>query len=206
MKKAMVQLACAFSLFIIFGCATDSGVESESISDSPDTGNVVYLKNNIHVQKQYNRSGEAVYRASYANYTNPGAGHEIIPVNTPVLIKDPWSRKGREILITTQTDGKDIHFEFNSRNMGMKNDQYIKLITSPNKISLEGLSSIDHKGIAEGKPYAGMTKEGIRIALGYPAVHRTPSLDVDIWVYWTNRFGTTKIEFDPNGSVKEIWY
>ena len=193
MKKVMVQLACALSLFLILGCAT-----------SPDTRSIVYLRNNIHVQERFSRSGEVVYRASYANYIDPGAGHMIIPVNTPVVVKG----RGRRILITTQTDRKDIHvrFAFNSTNMGMESDEYIKLITSPNKISLKGLSSIDQKGIAEGKPYAGMTKEGIRIALGYPAVHRTPSLDVNMWVYWTNRFETTKIEFDPDGNVKQIWY
>lgn len=206
MKKVMVQLACALSLFLILGCATDSGVESEGTSGSPDTANVVYLKNNIHVQKKFSRTGEAVYHASYANYTNPGAGHIIIPVNTPIVIKDAGRRKGKEILITTQTDGKDIHFAFNSRNMGMGSDEYVKLITSPNKISLEGLSSIDQKGIAEAKPYEGMTKEGIRIALGYPAVHRTPSLDVNKWVYWRDRWRTVAIEFDPDGNVKQIWY
>jgi hypothetical protein len=206
MNKVMVQLACALSLFVVFGCATDSGIEGESIPDSPDTVNVVYLKNNIHVQEQFSRSGKAVYRASYANYIDPGVGHIIIPVNTPVVLKDPGRRRGKEILITTQTDGKDIHFAFNSTHMGMQSDEYVKLITSSNKISLDGLSPIDHKGIAEGKPYVGMTKEGIRVALGYPAVHRTPSLEVSMWVYWTNRFRTIQIEFDPDGNVKQIWY
>jgi hypothetical protein len=193
MKKVMVQWACALALFLSFGCAT-----------SPDTANVVYLKNNIHAQDKSKGRGKAVYHASYANYTKPPAWHVIIPVNTPVTVNDPRRREGREILLTTH-DGKVIRLEFNSTRMRMASDDYVKLITSPNKISLEGLSSIDRQGIAEGRPYVGMSKEGIRIALGYPAVHRTPSLDVSMWVYWTDRFTTMSIEFDPDGNVKQIW-
>jgi hypothetical protein len=195
MKKAMVQLACALSLFLVSDRATFA-----------DTSSVVYLKNNIHVQKKLSRKGVAVYNASYANYTSPGGGHIIIPVNTPVTVREPWRAEGREILLTTQADGKDIHLAFNARNMRMQRNEYIRLITSPNRISLEGLSEIDRQGIAEGKPYEGMTKEGIRIALGYPAVHRTPSLDVNTWVYWKNRWTTMVIQFDPNGNVTSIWW
>ena len=41
--------------------------------------NVKYLKNNIHTQEHRNEE----YRASYANWTNPGKNHVIVPVNTP---------------------------------------------------------------------------------------------------------------------------
>jgi outer membrane protein assembly factor BamE (lipoprotein component of BamABCDE complex) len=49
-----------------------------------------------------------------------------------------------------------------------------------------------------------MTKDGVRIALGYPAAHQTPSLNENTWVYWTNRFKSFKIEFDANGKVTKI--
>jgi hypothetical protein len=194
MKKVTVQFARALSLFLIFGCAT-----------SADASSVVYLKNNIHAEDKSKGEGKALYHASYANFTKPPAWHVIIPVNTPVTVKDPRRREGKEILLTTH-DGKDIRIEFNSKRMRMANEDYVELITSPNKISLEGLSEIDRQGIAEGKPYVGMTKEGIRIALGYPAVHRTPSLDACMWVYWTDRWTTMAIEFDADGHVKRIWW
>ena len=75
---------------------------------------------------------------------------------------------------------------------------------SPTPISLNGLSQIDLQGIQEGKAHIGMTKEGIRIALGYPARHRTPSLEENTWIYWLNRFRTTAVDFDDTGKVITI--
>ena len=85
--------------------------------------------------------------------------------------------------------------EYNEGRMQMSIDQYLKYIVSPSPVSLEAFSEIDRKGIADGKAYMGMSKDGVRIALGYPARHRTPSLDSSTWVYWRNRFGTRAINF-----------
>ncbi|MBP1750829.1 MAG: hypothetical protein H6Q52_3368, partial [Deltaproteobacteria bacterium] len=83
-------------------------------------------------------------------------------------------------------------------------DQYIDLITSSTPVSLGGLSEIDRKGISEGKVYSGMSKEGVRIAFGYPAPHKTPSLGSDTWIYWTNRFKTIAVHFDKQGKVESV--
>ena len=40
------------------------------------------------------------------------------------------------------------------------------------------------------------------MALGYPATHRTPSLDSNTWVYWTNRFTTFEVNFNDKGLVQ----
>jgi len=47
-----------------------------------------------------------------------------------------------------------------------------------------------------------MTKNGVRAALGYPATHRTPSLENQTWIYWKNRFQNYYVRFDKNGKVK----
>lgn len=198
--KRLTVLVCVFFLTSALGCVKSSGVKDDTAKGLVET---VYLKNNIHVQKQTTRGGEAVYRASYANYTDPGAGHLIVPVNTLVTITTASGIRGKGILITTQ-DGKAIHFEFNSRNMGMQPEEYFSYITSPGITNISHLSSIDRKGIEDGKAYAGMTKEGVRIALGYPAVHKTPSLDGNSWTYWKNRFATTVVEFGNDGKVISI--
>ena len=154
-----------------------------------------YLKNNIHAQV-----GPRDTKASYANWTDPGGGHIIIPVNTPVEIGK--YRKG--LVIKNLTDERIIYFEFHSRNMGMGVDKYVHLIASPTSVSLDNFSSIDLKGIKAGKVYAGMSKQGVRVALGYPAAHRTPSLEDNTWIYWRNRFQTVAVEFDPSGKVTQI--
>lgn len=201
-KKTLALSVGALFLCTLFGCVSSStGNKKPGVSNAD---NVVYLKNNIHVQKKHSRSGEAVYRASYANYTAPGEGHMIIPVNTPVTIKTSRGFRGKEILITTRQDGKLIHFEFSTRNMGITPEEYFEHITSPQKVSMAGLSKTDRKGVAKGKAYTGMSKKGIRMALGYPALHRTPSMDAKTWVYWKNRYKTMAVEFNSKGKVSKI--
>jgi hypothetical protein len=187
-KKATIGLliSLVLSLFV-GGCASSFRVGDKS---------PIYLKNNIHAQQGTSQE----YRASYANWTDPGVGHVIIPVNTPVIVESVR----RDLSIVTQDTKKTIYFEFDETRMGMSNTQYVSLITSPQPVNLNKVSAVDLKGIKEGKPYVGMTKEGVRIALGYPAVHTTPSLDSNAWTYWTNRFKYFKIEFDQNGKVSKI--
>jgi hypothetical protein len=202
----MTALLLLSTLVLASGCITlghvkDNGGENGS---APPAETTVYLKNNIHVYVQTSRRGEKVYRASYANYDEPGPGHEIIPVNTLVTLKTAGSFRGKEIRITT-ADGKLIHFEFNSRNMGMSPTDYFPLISSPEKTSLERFSPLERKGIKEGKAFVGMSKDAVRIALGYPAVHRTPSLDSDTWYYWRDRWRPPMaVIFNKHGRVAEI--
>ncbi len=155
-----------------------------------------YLRQNIHAQFKDN-----AYNASYANWTNPGAGHVIIPVNTLAAV----TTSRRDIVITTgETPNRTITMEFNDRNMKMDIDQYINVIASSRPTELSRLSALDRKGIKEGKAHKGMTKEGVRIALGYPAEHRTPSLASNTWFYWKNRFKYFEVKFDAHGRVTGI--
>ncbi|MBN1905695.1 MAG: outer membrane protein assembly factor BamE [Deltaproteobacteria bacterium] len=156
----------------------------------------VYMKVNIHYQNNGKDS-----KASYANYTNPGAGHKIVTVNTPVQIKS-WKRKGF-IIVNTETN-EEIYFEYSEERMQMTAEEYLNKITSPAKVDLSKLSEKDLKGIKEGVASAGMTKDGVMMALGYPATHRTPSLESNTWVYWSNRFKTIAVTFDDKGIVTAI--
>ena len=163
-------------------------------------GEIVYLKYNVHAYQK--GSG---YNASYANWTNPGPGHVVFPVNTAVRVS-PFSRwrVRRGFLLTTVDEGKKISYEFHKQRMGMSIDEYIKLITSPKQVSMKGLSKKDREGIRLGKAMVGMTKKGVMMALGYPACHRTPSLDDSVYVYWQGRFKTLAVEFNSKGKVIRI--
>ena len=156
----------------------------------------VYLKVNIH----YQDNGKDC-KASYANYTNPGAGHQILSVNTPVRIKK-WRRSG--FIMVEAEKGREIFFEYNKGRMQMSIEEYLDKITSTSKVDIGKLSDIDRKGIDEGAAGIGMTKEGVMIALGYPATHKTPSPDSNRWIYWTNRFRTIAVNFDDKGIVTGI--
>lgn len=158
---------------------------------------IVYTKYNIHAQSKdgYN------LKASYANYTDPGAGHVVIPAGTEINItKHGW----RGFVFTYDGGNKKVTFEFQKKRMGMSMEEYIEKITSPNPVKYTKLSKKDKKGVADGRAYKGMTKKGVMIALGYPAAHRTPSLESNSWTYWTNRYRTVVVEFNAKGKVVQV--
>ena len=194
--SARWSAALALLAAIVFGC----GGGKAPLTDESGVAKPVYLKNNIHSQDRPDRGGKTVSRASYANYIDSGAGHHFLSVNTQVTIGN-WRGGFR---ITRVSDGKLIHFEYNRRNIKMELHHYLDLITSPTPVSMFGLSENDLEGIKNGKAYLGMTKDGVRMALGYPAPHRTPSLENNVWTYWRNRWVMQSVEFNANDQVIEI--
>ena len=124
-----------------------------------------YLKNNIHYQGRPDRGGRMVYRSSYANYVDSGAGHDVLPVNTEVEISvTNRGFRGRGLLIVDVKNSRQIYFEYNQRNMRTPMVDYIDLISSTKKTSLTNLSAKDQKGIKDGSAYIGMSKDGVRMA------------------------------------------
>ncbi len=195
-----LTLVVMIMLAVCMGCRGNQATADPADMKSDE---IVYLKNNIHAQYQQ-RGDVTIYRASYANYTQPGNGHVIIAVNTPVVVDRSKGFSGQYIKILDTRSNKLISMEFNPKRMNMTAAEYIDLITSPAPVSLDALSDIDRKGIADGKAYVGMSKAGVMHALGYPAAHKTPSPDADVWEYWTNRFHSFRIQFGPDGTVKQI--
>jgi hypothetical protein len=185
-------------IFLLGGCAS-SDPELDQIS-SRGAGQVVFNKYNLHYYIKVNRMTKDVEKiASYANYVDP-PNHRIIPYNTPLTI----GKYIRGFSIILHDSKEKIFFEYKEINMnGMSALDYIKLITSETQVDYSHLSAIDRQGIDKGIPLRGMTREGIMIALGYPAMHRTPSLDENTWVYWKDRFAQISIRFE-NDKVSEI--
>ena len=58
------------------------------------------------------------------------------------------------------------------------------------------------KLIEQGVVEAGMTKDQVLMAKGYPPAHRTPSLDSPMWTYWENRWVTSEVYFDGDRVVR----
>ena len=179
-----------FLLFLSFLCLVFA--QSALAQDEPR-----FTKYNIHTQGK----DATNFKASYANFTDPGAGHVIIPAGTKIqMVKQGW----RGFVFTYDNGSKKVTFEFHKKRMGMSMDEYIELITSSEPVSYPGLSKQDKKGIAAGNAYKGMTRKGVMIALGYPAAHKTPSLDSSTWIYWGNRFRTVGVDFNDQGKVSNV--
>ena len=196
LKKSVAIFLSLMLAFSMLACAGDTG-STKTESTEP----IVYLKNNIHGTERIS-GGTRQIRASYANYIGEYPNHAFVPVNSAVRITNV---KSNGIYMTSVADGAQIVFEYNVTNMaGISAEEYVGYITSPNKAALNNLSRIDQKGIVDGKAYVGMSKDGVRMALGYPALHKTPSLNENTWTYWRNRFAMSYVEFDAGGKVKSV--
>ena len=158
---------------------------------------VLYNKYNIHTQSKDGKKA----KASYANYVGPYEGHVIVPPGTKMVIT---KKSSRGFTFTYDAGQKKVVYEFHTSRMGMSIDAYLEKITSAKPTALKGLSKLDRKGVSKGKALVGMSREGVMAALGYPATHRTPSLEATSWVYWKNRFATLGVDFDDSGKVKGI--
>ena len=193
MRIKSIVLLLTSVLLVLIGLQGCAGITSGP--SAYDAYSNVYLQNNIH---GYTRGTD--YHASYANYVQPDTGHFVVPVNTAVSI-GKW-RGG--FIITRQDTGQKIYFEYRSGNMaGMSIEEYLNIITGPQKVNLANLGATDRKGIKEGRALKGMTKKGVRTAWGYPARHRTPSLEDNVWTYWRNRWVMKSVTFS-NGKVIEV--
>lgn len=185
-KAGFSFLSCLIILMCV-GCSSPGGKTPEGS---------LYTRYNLHyVEQKGNNVG------SYANFTDY-EGHDFLPYNSKVEIKK-WKRGYR---ITAVESDTVILFDYKKTNMaGMPGSEYLDLILSSVPVSYSGLSAEDQQGIEQGKAMKGMTKQGVMIALGYPAKHRTPSLDSNSWAYWRGRFGEPRlVEFDENGKVVAI--
>ncbi len=158
---------------------------------------VRYTKVNIHAQQKDGKTAIA----SYANFTNPGEGHIVIPVGTEISI---IKKSRKRFDFTYNQTGQVVRFEFHEPRMGMSVDEYLDKITSATPYKPSGMSKLDLKGIKEGKALVGMSKKGVMAALGYPASHKTASLESNMWTYWTNKFGTMAVDFDAKGKVTAV--
>ena len=81
-RKRVGQLTLFFFALACLAGSIGAGIALGASSDSTR-----YLKCNVHAYD----NGRDI-KASYANWTNPGEGHLLIPVNTPIEI-EKW-RKG----------------------------------------------------------------------------------------------------------------
>jgi hypothetical protein len=187
--KSFLRYSC-LSGMVLSVCLAGAGLAGAQDAVGPK-----YLKWNIHYQQH-----RADAKASYANWTDPGQGHVILPVNSKVEFQ---TFRGGFSIIALPTR-QEILFAYDERNMHMTIPEYQALLASPTPVSLDAFSEVDCRGISEGKAYPGMSKTGVMTALGYPAAHRTTSPDANTWVYWKNRFKTFAIQFDDKGLVTEV--
>ena len=178
---------CAAFLATMVGCATVEEQRFDEMLREP----YVYTLTNLHT----NYRSRVIYAM---NYQTSG----LIPVCSKVRLVDrAYSYLVFEVLETKIVYSYEDHghsgepfFNNISKYFGRECD----------KEKIDQLNDIDKKGISNGRPYVGMSRQGIVYAMGYPPLAKNANLNANRLYYWKNRFNRIVLFFDNQDTVAQI--
>jgi len=129
-----------------------------------------------------------------------GDGIHVLPAGTPVKVTDV-GRKKVAVLIggRKQAIGNDysrnLAPEAFARRIVVADDPLATIASWPRKVQ---------DAVRQSRVTAGMTREQVATALGYPVSSENPDLDAPLWRYWLDSFTEFQVEFDGNGQVAGV--
>lgn len=193
--KIVNKIALSFIALGMASCTLTSTPQSTSqLANKNDPGFIegatVVALVNIHADYANNRLYALNYQMS-----------NLLPMCSEFIIKDIGSKE-----IEISHEGKVYRYlwDKHTRSAGQSLEQNFKTFFGEKCDSVKQLSKIDQEGITKGRPLLGMTKEGIKYAMGTPPIHATSSLEQNNWTYWINKWARNILEFDENGKLKHI--
>lgn len=183
-----------FLLIPAFALVLAVSVAGLSLAERSLEGKTLYLQSNLWF--------EYPMKINAINY-HKGT---ILEAGTKVKVD---SISSRALNFTTLRNGLEYRILFSKKYFpGTDMDEFAEWYFGPDnplKGSVyAGFSSIEKKGIAEGTIKKGMSKKAVLMAYGYPPRHRTRSLDLNTWSYWSNRLFRMEVRFGKDGRVAEI--
>jgi hypothetical protein len=117
-----------------------------------------------------------------------------VPFGTRVQIVQVDSKT-----ITFQPDGHPpITFVLRYGRKQTTTDEYLHRLFVPDdpRARLRRVPQKTVRNIEDGIVTEGMTREQVLMAVGFPPMHRTPSLEQDDWHFWENRWHEWIVRFD----------
>jgi len=194
-KKSFITAAALIMSVGMSACtSTTESSSGEAQTNVPDLveGHTVVALVNIHADHANNR----LYALNYQM-------KKLIPMCSQFVIEDIGDK---EIEISHRGTTYNYLWDKHTRKAGQSLKQNFNTFFGEKCDSdkVKQLSTIDQEGIKKGRPIVGMTKEGVKFAMGLPPIHATPSIDSNRWTYWINKWAKNMIEFDDNGKLKTI--
>jgi hypothetical protein len=165
---------------------TDAADKAKGPTASATKGQTLYTQFSMYYEDLCHRT---------TNYRK-GA---LVPVNTEVT----FVKASSEVIIVKLPDGQNLTIENVPAFAGENIDGIFTRTFSTEKVDLTKFTDLERKMIANGEVAPGMTKAAVTVAIGYPPKHKTPTLDLNQWRYWRNRFKTFIVNFD-DGKVSKI--
>lgn len=119
----------------------------------------------------------------------------LVPINSKAkLLK--YNRK--TIIILLEDTGVKVRIQNVKKFSGASVNAIFDRMFSMDEVDVDKYDKKTSKKIRLGVVDIGMSKKQVLMALGFPPAHETPSLDLDQWKYWKNRFNTMLITFDDD--------
>lgn len=178
-------LLLSAGILILSGCASVMPLTDKVTGeDLFQTNKPVYTLVNLHPD-------EKRMKLYSVNFQQDG----LIPVCTQVNIVDVTNKN-----LTFKISSTDKQYTLTKHKSSPDFSKYLSNYfgTECDSSKIKKLSTLDQQGIKVGVVKVGMTKEGVKYAIGFPPEHKTPDLNNSEWLYWKNRFNTFKVEFKDN--------
>lgn len=178
-------LLLSAGILILSGCASVMPLTDKVTGeDLFQTNKPVYTLVNLHPD-------EKRMKLYSVNFQQDG----LIPVCTQVNIVDVTNKN-----LTFKISSTDKQYTLTKHKSSPDFSKYLSNYfgTECDSSKIKKLSTLDQQGIKDGVVKVGMTKEGVKYAIGFPPEHKTPDLNNSEWLYWKNRFNTFKVEFKDN--------
>lgn len=183
--QAMIQKSSGESTTARRPSRSTTGVDPASIvppTIQPEPGNVYFLRHTL----SFERDTWPV--------TNYWRGDRM-PINTRVELL----KIGRKSFsIRAIESGQELEIENIEKYSQKTPDELAAQMLADQRIPIEKLGEERARDIENGMLRLGMTKEEAIMTRGYPPSHKTPSTDVDTWIYWNSRFAQQTIVFSDN--------
>ncbi len=123
----------------------------------------------------------------------------LLPINTPVVFLD----SNDNVILVKLPDGSKLRLLNIAKFSRDTLPGEFTRTFGRERVELAKFFPKERENILQGTVQAGMSKDAVIKALGYPPKFRTPSLDLNQWRYWRNRFGTMLVFF-VDGKVTGI--
>lgn len=180
--RCFIILALAFGL-----TACNKSLDSSQLPAHISTGETYYTQFVVRYEKN-------------AHLTTNFRRGSSISVNTPVSIME-ISKK--TIVFKINETGQTITVKNAKKHTGDNIHQAFDKLFSNQKVNLSQFNKLERKNIKNGTVNKGMRKAAVLVAIGYPPITKTPTLEADTWVYWHSRFNTFHVNF-KNDKVNKI--
>lgn len=119
----------------------------------------------------------------------------LVPINSKVTLTSLGSKS---MQIKIEKTGQVLTIENVQKYSQKEMAAIAKAMLTRTPVPIEKFDEKVAKNIRNGILALGMTKEQVVMTRGYPPGHKTPSLEIDSWTYWDNRFVTHALVFQDD--------